>query len=117
MMWALVLLVVATVANAQVPAITGIMTVNEFSIQCQHAGMKSHPMQRQDSCLAYLRAAIDSIGDSNRTDECWQDIKTHASPLAVSDTLYYFAAQPSEKRSALAAATREIVLIAAKKCR
>ena len=79
--------------------------------------MKSNPEARGRACVEWLKGAAAAVGDSNRTPECWADIKEHAFPLVVADVLYYLATQADERSKPLASATRDVVLLAAKRCR
>lgn len=104
-------------AHAQIPVISGDMTVNAYAVQCQHPAMKSQPAERLRVCVDYINAVKQSVGAATRTPECWQDLEKHAMPGAIQDVLFYLATQPEERRRALAPSTRDVVLLAAKRCR
>ena len=101
---------------AQVPSISGAMTVNDFALQCQHFGMKSNPQARGDACLSWLKSSIEAVGQANRTSECWEDLERTA-PLVVSDVLFHMATLPDDRKLKLPAATREVILLSAKRCK
>lgn len=102
--------------QAQVPVINGALTVNDFAMQCQHPRMKSNPDARIDACFGWVRSSIESVGQANRTPECWEDLE-HVIPLVTSDLLFHMATLPDERRRPLTPATREAILVGAKRCR
>jgi hypothetical protein len=114
---AVVLFAIMSTAQAQAPTIHGAMTVNDFSVQCQHSALKSAPQARIDACVAWLKSSAEAMGAANQTAGCWSDLKEHAAPMVIADGLYYLATIPTSRKEPLAAATREVILIAAKRCK
>ena len=106
-------------AQAGPKAITSKTTVAEFALECQHWGMKSRPEERGNLCLTFLTSSVHQIALAKRSPKCWQEIESgNASPMAISDALFYLATQPEEKGRPVGEALREIVVdVAAKSCR
>lgn len=92
-------------------------TVNDFALQCQHPGMKSEPSQRIKMCINYIDSAKQQVGELKRTPECWKSLDDKASPMAVSDVMFYLAAQPDERLVMAKKALSEIIIIAAPECK
>ena len=106
-------------AEANPKAITSKTTVAEFALECQHPAMKSHPDERMNICLTFLASAVHQIALAKRSSRCWQEVESgKASPMAISDALFYMATQPEEKGRPVGEALREVVVeVAAKSCK
>jgi hypothetical protein len=118
---ALILLSGAVTVQAQAgpKAITSKTTVSEFALECQHPAMKGRPEERMNLCLTFLSSALHQIALAKRSAKCWQEIDSgKASPMAISDVLFYLATQPEDKNRPVGDALREIVVdVAAKSCK
>lgn len=92
-------------------------TVNDFALQCQHPAMKSNSDQRMKMCIAYIDSVKQQVGGSKRTTECWKSLDDKASPMAVSDGMFYLATQPDERLAMAKKALSEIIILAAPECK
>lgn len=99
--------------------ITAKSTITEFSLQCQHPAMKSHPAERLSLCLTYVSSAVHQIALAKRSPKCWHEIdEGAAAPGPLMDVMFYLATQPNEKSRAVGEAIRETVVeVAAKSCK
>lgn len=100
-------------------AITSKTTVAEFALECQHSAMKGRPEERLNLCLTFLSSSVHQIALAKRSPKCWQEVEAgKASPMALSDVLFYLATQPEDKSRPVGEALREVVTeVAAKACK
>lgn len=106
-------------AQAGPNSITSKTTVAEFALECQHPAKKSRPEERLNLCLTFISSAVHQIALAKRSPKCWQEIESGmASPMALSDALFFLATQPADKNRPVGEALREIVIeVAAKSCK
>lgn len=111
--------VYAQAGQAGPNAITSKTTVAEFALECQHPAKKGRPEERLNLCLTFLSTSVHQIALAKRSPKCWQEIESGmASPMALSDALFYLATQPADKNRQVGEALREIVIeVAAKSCK
>ncbi len=100
-------------------AITSKTMVAEFALECQHPATKGRPEERLNICLTFLTSSVHQIALAKRSSKCWQEVESaKASPMAISDALYYLATQPEDKQRPGGEALREVVVeVAAKSCK
>lgn len=98
-------------------AITLKTTVAEFALECQHPAMKGHPEDRLN--LTFLSSSVHQIALAKRSPKCWEEVEAgKASPMALSDALFYLATQPEDKSRPVGEALREVVTeVAARACK
>jgi len=106
-------------AQAGPKAITSKTTVAEFALECQHPAMKGRPEERLNLCLTFLSSSVYQIALAKQSPKCWQEVEAgKASPMALSDALFYLATRPEDKSRPVGEALREVVTeVAVKACK
>ena len=94
-------------------------TVGDFAMECQHPIKKSHATERLALCVSYINSAVQQVGWTKKTPECWKDIEAGAAaPGPLMDVLYFIASQPDGRHKLLSYELHTVIVeVAAKSCR